>query len=699
MPSELAGIASAIRGTYGVDDAVFISKDRALVTLRAQMQHQASMLTDLETNPLPDAFEVRMIPTAQTLDKIQLLAGRLQALEGVEEVEYGQRWLGRFTDIFDLISFAGYGLGCLFFMAAVFFVANTIRLVLYNRREEVDIMRLVGAEARFIKMPFYIQGLIQWAGRRPAGFGGAVAGLPGRVLQRGSGPAARHLPNPIPARVAHDRDPGCGHVRGLVRMLCIPQTVPEDMIDWRLTMDVRTVPVKRRFWGHFTVALAWVLAAVLVSMTAGAQETAVIKVRKLNLRSRPDQASKTLTVLKKGTRLPVIRRLDGWIEVTHSGRNGFLRHRDRYVSVVAGPASSNSASIEKIKQKAETVQKKAESIQRRIAASQAEVVTYTQQERDMIGRLDRLDQDLNRARAQVAATRRELKALDEQMAHGDRAMVATSEKMRSLEAYASRRLVALYKLNWLGRINILASAESMSELFHRERALGRILDHDNQVLLDLDRSRKRLAALRGQQAARRKAKAVLEPELKAQIRKMTGDRHRRSSLLAEVQNRKSLELASIDSLRQAADQLNRTIQELGRRLEREAARKPPEPVEKPRPRPADGQGAAEPPPPKPAVTFGALKGLLKLPVNGKIISFFGPYRNPKFNVMNFSSGVDIRADMGEPVEAVHDGRILYSSWFKGYGNMLIVDHGGNYYTVYAHVEEMFKTKGGAGGGR
>lgn len=159
-PADLPGIASAIRGSYGVDDAVFISKDRALATLRAQMKHQASLLDDLETNPLPDAFEVRMIPSAQTLEKIERLAGRLQALNGVEEVEYGQRWLGRFTDIFDLISFAGYGLGCLFFMAAVFFVANTLRLVLYNRREEVDIMRLVGAEDRFIKMPFYIQGIV-----------------------------------------------------------------------------------------------------------------------------------------------------------------------------------------------------------------------------------------------------------------------------------------------------------------------------------------------------------------------------------------------------------------------------------------------------------------------------------------------------------------------------------------------------------
>ena len=93
---------------------------------------------------------------------------------------------------------------------------------------------------------------------------------------------------------------------------------------------------------------------------------------------------------------------------------------------------------------------------------------------------------------------------------------------------------------------------------------------------------------------------------------------------------------------------------------------------------------------KPIVTY---KGLLNMPVKGKIIRLFGPYKNKRFNVINFRSGIDIAAEMGEPVRAVFSGKIVYASWFKGYGNMIIIDHGRNFHTVYAHVEDIFKAKG------
>jgi cell division transport system permease protein len=124
------------------------------------MKRQSSLLTNLKRNPLPDAFEIRMLPESQSEAAMEVLAQGLGRLPEVDQVEYGQQWIGRISSVVGLFRLAGYALGALFFMASVFIVANTVRLVLYSRRQEVEIMRLVGATDRFIKTPFYIEGLI-----------------------------------------------------------------------------------------------------------------------------------------------------------------------------------------------------------------------------------------------------------------------------------------------------------------------------------------------------------------------------------------------------------------------------------------------------------------------------------------------------------------------------------------------------------
>jgi cell division transport system permease protein len=158
--NSIASLKHTIQSMPGIKDIRLITKEEALSQLKEQMKHQSSILENIDVNPLPDAFEIRVPATSHEMQEIDTLAKKIEDIPLVDEVEYGQNWIERFTNILNLFKFAGYTMGSLFIIATLLIVANTIRLVLYSRKEEVEIMRLVGSTDRFIKMPFYFQGIV-----------------------------------------------------------------------------------------------------------------------------------------------------------------------------------------------------------------------------------------------------------------------------------------------------------------------------------------------------------------------------------------------------------------------------------------------------------------------------------------------------------------------------------------------------------
>ncbi len=318
----------------------------------------------------------------------------------------------------------------------------------------------------------------------------------------------------------------------------------------------------------------------------------------------------------------------------------------------------------------EDFKKKAATINRKIEQQKSELKTFTIKEKNTLTRLNDADFALNKARKSVSAIRKEIAGIEKKIKETTMSYIDLVEKIKTNEAYISKRLVALYKLYWLGKINVLASAESMFEIFQRENALERILARDEDKQKKLIENKAKVKNLLDIMNNKKKEKINLEQELIKQINIISLEKEKRSKLLADIRNKKSLGIAAIESLKNSANELDQTMKALS--IEFKQFKQ----VEKIKTK-----------------DFTSFKGLLNMPVKGKIISFFGPYKNTKFNVKNFRSGIDIKADRGEPIHAVCDGLIIYSSWFKGYGNMIVIAHGKNYYSVYAHIEELFKTKG------
>jgi cell division transport system permease protein len=152
----------------GVRTCRFVPREAALQELRERMPGSPSLFENLEDNPLPDAFEVGLGPAADGWAQAAAVASRIAALSEVDGVEYGRQWVDLLQAGLSVVQAAGAVVVALFAFAAVAIVGGTTRLVVYSRRDEVEILRLIGAAERFINAPFYIGGALQGL------FGGAI---------------------------------------------------------------------------------------------------------------------------------------------------------------------------------------------------------------------------------------------------------------------------------------------------------------------------------------------------------------------------------------------------------------------------------------------------------------------------------------------------------------------------------------------
>lgn len=157
----LEKIQKQVAGIPGVTSNRYISKDQALEDLKERLGDQGSILEDLDENPLPASLELNVEPGFLHKDRIGALMKEIKAVRGVAEVHYAREWADKLAVVINFVKIGGFIVGAFLFLATIFIIANTIRLTVMARREELYIMRLMGATETFIRAPFIIEGLLQ----------------------------------------------------------------------------------------------------------------------------------------------------------------------------------------------------------------------------------------------------------------------------------------------------------------------------------------------------------------------------------------------------------------------------------------------------------------------------------------------------------------------------------------------------------
>ncbi|HSM92040.1 MAG TPA: M23 family metallopeptidase [Anaeromyxobacteraceae bacterium] len=300
-----------------------------------------------------------------------------------------------------------------------------------------------------------------------------------------------------------------------------------------------------------------------------------------------------------------------------------------------------------------------EVLEARRAAEAAAARLLQRQERSVLDTLGDAERALDEARAGVART-------DADRAEAEAALArAREEEGRARAVYRARlddlrpRLDARRRMGRAGELAVLVSAPTLADLVSRRYLFDRILGRDLAVFGEAK------AALETQ----RRARAEIE-EQTARIAALAEQaEEQRAAAAARREERETL-LGALRTARRFHERAAAEAEEQTKRLAEFVTSLPPKGGD-----PLRG-------------VFARLKGRMRSPAAGPVTVGFGRVVNPRFNTVTVQNGVDIAAPAGSPVRAVAPGRVVHSGWFKGYGNLVIVDHGDGYHTLVAHLASM-----------
>lgn len=315
-----------------------------------------------------------------------------------------------------------------------------------------------------------------------------------------------------------------------------------------------------------------------------------------------------------------------------------------------------------------------EKIERRIARTSKSLAEKQSREKSLSTDLKAVEGDLAGLRRRIAAQNERLASVTGEMAAVEKKIARQRKAAEGVKTQLNQRLVALYKGGEMGLLRALFGAGNLARMAEDYDYLGRIARRDRELL---DSYRRRLdelnASLDSLSALRRDQEQLVADGRRDQetLRKAAQLKKR---LLGQTQKDQGQLAAELATLRERAGRLAQLVRKL----------------ESPGPREDSSRPA---PAPSSASPFGRQKGRLPRPASGKIVVGFGTGRSPELGTLYESNGIEIRAAQNQPIAAVWAGKVVFASEFKGYGKLLIVDHGGNYFTLYAQAARLAKKVG------
>ena len=271
--------------------------------------------------------------------------------------------------------------------------------------------------------------------------------------------------------------------------------------------------------------------------------------------------------------------------------------------------------------------------------------------------LEEVDLELGiRTRELEIATRMEAD-LVQQLHEIENQIAGLAPRIAQQKEFLARRLSALYRLGALTYMRVLLSIDDRQDPLQAMSMLSYLVSRDSRAITRFQTTREQLRLRYVDLADRQRRLRQMQSVVEQRRREVAATRAQKQTLLASLRLQGSESEKQLSELEEKAKRLERLIELLSQKA---------------------GISAA--------TDIRSVQGALNWPVDGKVVEHFGVQRNVKFSTVTFNNGIKIAAPAGAEVRAIVPGTVLFAQWFKGYGNLIILDHGNRVFSLYGNLK-------------
>jgi len=319
---------------------------------------------------------------------------------------------------------------------------------------------------------------------------------------------------------------------------------------------------------------------------------------------------------------------------------------------------------QKIKEESQRLKK----IEQQIKSVKDEINNLQKKESGYLETLHKIEKLLQDTEKELQAIERDLELAQKEIKQGEDELILEKHLLKEKTKLLESRLREIYKRRLTGYLEILFNSESFSDFLTRFRYIKNILSLDAEVINDIRQQMKKIENNKMNLENREEILSLLKKEVEKEKENIEFSIKAKKSIINKIDSQKEAYLKSLKELEQSSQEIENIIERIFKQQEEDSKKASQKEV--------------------PAITLKPKKGILALPIQGKLISEYGRQKNTDFNTYTFNSGIDISAPLGQVVRAAGSGEIIYTGSIKGYGQIIIIDHGGRTTTLYAHLSKI-----------